>query len=414
LSFGGSESWRLRLFGSYSDSEGSSYPEDSGGAELAVLPVTDIRSAKSKRFGLSSQWPVSENWNLNFLATSYEQDSSYLSPGVAPGVRDAVPPNGADSNLKRQDLALNAVVDLGDDLTATLGLDYYDEEGVSEGFVEFFPGFSLPAGFEFSRTVTGLFGELHYSSDSGVTLMASIRNDDPGDESAETTSRLGVMYALNDGRTTLRANWGQGFSLPSFFSLASPLVGNPDLLPETSESYDIGVSHQFANSGVDVTVTLFHNEFTDLIDFESTVFQMINRDVLDIKGVELHLAYPISEDLSVQVQATYLDMDLADGIVPLRQRPDWRAGMMLRWAGIENLEVDASWLYAGETFDSSIPTGDQYLDSYNRFDLTVSYSFANALRAYLTVTNLLDEDYYEAIGFPASGSRTRLGLRYDF
>jgi outer membrane cobalamin receptor len=159
---------------------------------------------------------------------------------------------------------------------------------------------------------------------------------------------------------------------------------------------------------------LFHNEFTDLIDFESTVFQMINRDVLDIKGVELHLAYPISEDFSVQVQATYLDMDLANGIVPLRQRPDWRAGMMLRWAGIENLEVDASWLYAGETFDSSIPTGDQYLDSYNRFDLTVSYSFANALRAYLTVTNLLDEDYYEAIGFPASGSRTRLGVRYDF
>ena len=71
-----------------------------------------------------------------------------------------MPPNGADSNLKRADIALNAIVDLSDSLTATFGLDYYDEEGTSDGFVEFFPGFIIPAGFVFDRNVTGAFGEI--------------------------------------------------------------------------------------------------------------------------------------------------------------------------------------------------------------------------------------------------------------
>ena len=99
--------------------------------------------------------------------------------GGAPGVRDAVPPNGADSQLERADLAVNAVVNFSDDITATFGVDYYDEDGTSDGFVEFFPGVIIPAGFEFDRSVTGMFGELHYQSELGPTFLASVRRDEP-------------------------------------------------------------------------------------------------------------------------------------------------------------------------------------------------------------------------------------------
>lgn len=414
LSFADSDAWDLRIFGNYTDSNGTAFPEDSGGADLAVIREVDTRSAESLRFGVDGQVSLAPNWSLNFLSTWFDHDSSYFSPGIAPGVRDSVPPNGADSNLKRADIALNAIVDLSDSLTATFGLDYYDEEGTSDGFVEFFPGFIIPAGFVFDRNVTGAFGEIHYAPERGPTLMASIRRDDSSNESAETTSRLGILYDFNNGDTSIRANWGQGFSLPGFFSLASPLVGNPDLRPETSESYDIGITHDFADTGMTGTVTIFRNEFTDLIDFESSVFQMINRDRLDVNGVELQLDYTLSDDLSIHAQATHLDMDLANSDVPLRQRPDWRGGLMLSWLPAESWGIDASWLYAGETFDSSIPTGDQFLDSYNRLDLTATYHHTESLHAIFSVTNLFDEDYYEAIGFPAPGARLRLGLRFQF
>jgi len=414
LSLANGDRWQARFFGNYSDSEGTAFPEDSGGSDLAVIRTTDTRSAEDLRFGVDGDVRLSETWQLNVLATWYDHDSSFLSPGVAPGVRDGVPPNGGDATLKRNDIALNAVVALSDDFTATIGVDYYDEDGVSDGFVEFFPGFVIPAGFDFDRSVTGVFGELHYKSDLGPTLMASVRRDDPDRESAETTSKLGMIYDFNGGRASLRANWGQGFSLPGFFALASPLVGNPNLLPETSESFDIGLTLRSADQRISTTFVLFHNEFDNLIDFDSTVFRMVNRDRLDVDGVEALLDYAVSEDLSVQAQVTYMDMEIQNSDVPIRQRPDWRGSLSVLWAASDKWLIDASWLNVGETFDSSIPTGDMFLDGYNRVDVTATYSYSDNLNLLFSVDNLLDEDYAEAIGFPSPGARARVGLRYGF
>ena len=414
LSFAKAGQWQLRIFGNYTDSSGTSFPEDSGGADLAIVRTVDKRSAESLRVGLHGQVFVAEKWTLNFLSTWFDHDSAYLSPGVAPGVRDGVPSNGADSNLQRADIAVHAIVDLNAVLTATFGVDYYDEAGTSDGFVEFSPGFSFPAGFVFDRDVTGAFGEIRWMPRRGPILMASIRRDHSSKESAEATGRLGVLYDFNNAQTTLRGNWGQGFSLPGFFALASPLVGNPDLLPESSESYDIGITHVFGDSGVTGTVTFFRSEYTNLIDFESSIFQMINRDRLNVDGVELQLQLSISDKLSLRAQATHMDLDFLNDSAALRQRPDWRAGLMLSWLPTTSWGIDASWLYSGQTFDSSIPTGDQFLSSYHRMDVTATYRHTDKLYAVFSITNLFDEDYYEAIGFPAPRNRARLGLRYKF
>lgn len=414
LSFGSGKSWNMRLVGSYSESDGTSFPEDSGGADLAILRTVDTRSAEDFRMGLNGSATLSENWTLNLLATWYDHESSFFSPGVAPGIRGSVPPNGGDATLQRADFAVNAVVSVSDGLKATFGIDYYDEDGVSDGFVEFFPGLIIPAGYEFDRSVVGVFGELHYKIDSGPTLLVSVRRDEPDQESGETTSKVGILHEFKDGQTTVRANWGQGFSLPGFFALASPLVGNPDLLPETSTSFDIGITRLSADKRVGATLTYFHNEFTDLIDFDSTIFMMVNRDGVDADGIEMQLDYKVSENLDLNMQATYTDLSVKNSDIPLRQRPDWSGSIAMRWTPAEQWLVDASWLYVGETFDSSIPTDDLFLDSYNRLDVTATLKYSDKLNFLLSVDNLLDENYAEAIGFPSPGIRARLGLRYLF
>jgi iron complex outermembrane receptor protein/vitamin B12 transporter len=414
LSFGRGESWDVRLVGSYSDSDGTAFPEDSGGSELAVLRDVDTRSAQDFRLGLTSKTRLSEDWTLNVLATWYDHDSSFLSPGVAPGVRGAVPPNGGDAVLQRADLAVNATVQINDALKASFGLDYYDEDGESEGFVEFFPGFIIPADYQFDRNVVGGFAEIHYKIASGPTLLASVRRDEPNDESGETTAKLGLLHEFSNGRTSMRANWGQGFSLPGFFALASPLVGNPDLRPETSTSFDIGVTHWSANRNIGATLTYFHNEFSDLIDFDSTIFMMVNREGVDADGVEIQFDYVASEQIALSMQATYMDLETKNSDVQLRQRPDWRGSVSMRWTPSDRWLVDASWLYVGETFDSSIPTGDMFLDSYHRVDVTATLRYSEKLNLLLSIDNLLDADFAEAIGFPAPGVRARVGLRLLF
>ena len=414
LSFADNGRWDMRLFGNYSDSEGTAFPEDSGGSELAVLRDVDSRSAEDLTFGLSGGIALAENWHLNILATTYDHDSSYFSPGVAPGERDAVPPNGGDANLTRTNFAVNAVLNVNDSMAATIGVDYYDEGGESDGFVEFFPGFIVPNGFEFDRNVTGAFGELHYKSKPGMTLLASVRRDNPNNESSETTSKLGFIYDFGSGRTSIQGNWGQGFALPGFFSLASPLVGNPDLRPETSTSMDIGVTHWTGDDRVGVTLALFRNEFKDLIDFDPSVFQMVNFERLDIDGVEIQVTFRFFENLQLQAHATYLDTQLKGRDTPSRQRPDWRGGVAMQWSPSDTWLIDASWLSIGETFDTSIPTGDMYLDSYNRVDITTTYRPSDSFNILFSIDNLFDEDYQQAIGFPSPGSRARLALRYLF
>jgi len=414
LSFGRGQPWDVRLIGTYSDSDGTAFPEDSGGSELAVLRTVDTRSAQDLRIGMTSRIMLSEAWTLNVLTTWYDHDSSFLSPGVAPGVRGFVPPNGGDAKLQRADIAVNAVVEINDALKASFGLDYYNEDGDSEGFVEFFPGFVIPADYQLDRNVVGGFAELHYKIPSGPILLASVRRDEPNNESGETTAKLGLLHNFSGGQTSVRANWGQGFSLPGFFALASPLVGNPELRPETSTSFDVGITRWSADRNVAATLTYFSNEFLDLIDFDSTIFMMVNREGVDAEGVELQLDYTANDQLTLSLQATYTDLELKNSDEPLRQRPDWRGSVSMRWTPSDQWLVNASWLYVDETFDSSIPTGDLFLDSYNRVDVTVTLRYSEKLSLLLSVDNLLDEDIEEAIGFPSPGVRGRLGLRWLF
>lgn len=62
---------------------------------------------------------------------------------------------------------------------------------------------------------------------------------------------------------------------------------------------------------------------------------------------------------------------------------------------------------------TATPTGDMFLDGCNRVDVTGTYRHSSDLELLLSVDNLFDEEYAEAIGFPAPGARARLGIRYQ-
>lgn len=414
LVFSSNDDWNIRMFGRYSDNDGTSFPEDSGGPELAVLRDLDIKSSEDTSFGLSGSLAMGENWRLNASAGWYDHDSEYTSPGVAPGVRDGVPANGAVSDLDRTSVSAYIVGDVSDTLRATIGVDYYDEDGDSNGYVEFFPGFSLPNSFSIDRDVTGVFGEIQFRPVVGVTLMASLRNDDPDQESGETTAKVGGLIDFNDGRSTLRVNWGEGFKLPSFFALASPLVGNPDLKSETSDSADIGITQRFLDNRLSTTLTVYRTEFKDLIDFDAQLFTSVNRTEVTAEGAEFVLDYRLNETLALSAELLYLDLDVKDAPTTLRHRPDWSGSVSALWDLAEDWRWYTSWSYTGEAYDSSIPTGGLMLDSYNRVDTTLTWMPTEGMDLLLSVDNLFDEDYEEMEGFPAPGRRARLALRYRF
>jgi outer membrane receptor protein involved in Fe transport len=109
-----------------------------------------------------------------------------------------------------------------------------------------------------------------------------------------------------------------------------------------------------------------------------------------------------------------MDLEIEMSSTPPRHRPDWRGGLGLRWTPSDKWLVDASWLNVGKTFDSSVPTGDMFLDSYSRVDVAATFRHSQKLNILLSADNLFDASYAEAIGFPAVGTRARIGFRYRF
>lgn len=387
------------------DAEAEAFPEDSGGPDLAVLRAVDQRDSEQASLAARFSYPLDDAMTLHLLATYLDQEQQQISPGIAPGALSPVPPNRSDAELERANVTAYMKVDVSPDFYFTAGLDHQREDGEQTGEVELFPGFSLPTDFELDREILGVFTEMQYSPSDALVLSASVRSDDPDTDGSETTYRVGGQWRSDSVRAY--ANWGEAYKLPSFFALGHGLVGNPDLRPETSEGWSVGVDIALGERH-EIGLSVFQNEYEDLIDFDFQLFTNVNRSEVETSGFELSTALEF-EKMRLSAHLTYVDIDAGDA--KLRQRPDWRGGVNLSWSLSDELELGAAWLYVDETFDSSIPTGPADLISYNRLDVHANWAVSENVDVWAAVDNATDTSYQEAIGFPGPGFRARLGVR---
>jgi len=395
----------------YQKTESEAFPEDSGGPDLAVIREVDQRESEDTRVGFNLGYKFAERWDTTFLANYYKREEDSASPGIAEGVLSGVPPNSADTTFVRKQLLATVGTDFSDNISALVGAEWQNENGTSVGFVDF--GFPLPTDFELDRDTVSAFGEAT-ATFGALTVQGGLRWDDPDRIDSVTTGRIGLIYRLADELTELRANWGTGFKAPSFFALANPLVGNPDLKSETGESIDASIRRSFRDVFGYVEFTVFKNDYKDLIDFDSENFINVNRSSVVTKGAEAVVEIEPLERLNLRAHVTYLDTDVKDTDTTLRGRPEWRGGLIVDWEFIKDWRWVTSALALDEFYESSVPTGGVWLDGYFRVDTALSWQTTEALSFGLAVDNVFDEDYYEAVGFPAAGIRGRLGAKYKF
>lgn len=395
----------------YQETEGTSFPEDSGGPRLAVIRELDSRDVQEARAGLDVGYVVPGRWETDFSASIYSRKEDYASRGIAPGVLNGVPPNSADTDFDRMQLRASVAIDFPGNVSGLAGLQWQDEKGKSTGVIDF--GFPASTNFELDRDTVSVFAEARVEAGSFV-LQGGIRWDDPDAISSAVTGRLGLLHRFSDGRTELRANWGEGFKAPSFFALAHPIVGNPDLRSETGDSLDLGIKRRFRGANGSFEFVVFRNEYQDLIDFDPDLFINVNRDTVVTSGAEVAVEYALHDRMNIRAHLTYLDTAVTENQTILRGRPKWRGGAVIDWEFIPKWRWVTSALALDEFHESSVLTGGVWLDGYFRVDTALTWQATEALSLGLAVDNLFDREYEEAVGFPAAGIRGRIGARYRF
>jgi iron complex outermembrane receptor protein/vitamin B12 transporter len=278
----------------------------------------------------------------------------------------------------------------------------------------------LPTSFELTRTTWAPFAEVRVESRIGLSAQAGVRvdnfKDGGGDgESSVTSPRVRVAYDIANTGFTVAGAWGKAFKLPSMYALGHPIVGNPDLVPERGQSHEIELSQTFADGRARWSATYFDGEFRNAIDFDAGPPPMlVNRNRVDTHGVELAGRYATSDTLSFDGSVTNTHNRIASSGGELRNRPEWRAGAAAHWSPIAALRLSAAATYVGDSFDSSIATGDVRIDPYTRVDVSASWQFSPSFQAWVAVDNLTDERYEEFVGNEVRGVLPRAGVRFSF
>lgn len=404
------DNYRLQFGYRYLDGERTSYPEQSGGPEYAVTDDLDGGEYRDEVFSFGWTAQFTPHWQSRLSANRFDHQEDYFSPGIAPYVE--VPPNAAETDFRRDQLQWVNSLKLNGETVLLLGADYRDEEGESEGYLNYF-GMQFPTNYELDRANRGLFATISSTSVDKLLVQASARYDDPDDFDSETSFSAGARYQLSD-TVSVNANWGEAYKLPSFFALGHPLVGNPDLAPETASSWDLGALWQ-ASSSIDLGITVFSNDYEDLIDFDSETFRNVNRKNIETSGVELQADWAATDTLAINGQATWTDIDVKGEDTVLTGRPEWVASLIASWQFADEWQTTLDYRYTGEQWAISRHAGTEEtseLDAYHRVDWVLHWNPLEHWHLQLSADNLLDEDYETSVGFPASGRSIRLGVRY--
>lgn len=269
-------------------------------------------------------------------------------------------------------------------------------------------------------------------------LTAGFRMDGNSTFGTELTPRVSAAYLVPFTATKLRVAYGKGIKEPSFienFGDGSPFtVGNPDLRPERTRSWEVGFDQPLWRNLADLSATYFNNRFTDLIAF---VFNptpdapsFFNVQKARAEGVELAATVRPGYGLTISGAYTFLDTKVLDdggiGSValpkgkPLLRRPR-HAGTLFIDHMWHRLHTSLTATFVGDRPDiftdpATFETRRVTAEGYNTVDLAASYTLLKdaihlqELTLFGKIQNLFDNDYQQVFGFSTPGITWLFGL----
>jgi vitamin B12 transporter len=267
-----------------------------------------------------------------------------------------------------------------------------------------------------------------------------VRLDDNEQYGDFVTYQAGFTYTAPSSRTRFRGSLGKGMKEPTFLETSSSgfSVGNPDLDPEQSQVWEVGLEQPVGRSGFTTSLTWFHQRFENLIQY---IFlpptpggpNYYNVAEAETQGLEATLTAPLG-GVTLTGAYTFLDSEVVDAGFDegdgatfvegesLIRRPahSWNVGAVYR-LGRWSISGDIRWTGTRSDRDfSAWPAAPVDLPAYTLVGVGFEWRLLEArggrpsMAVNLRTENLLDEKYETMFGFEAPGRAVLMGLRMDF
>ncbi len=254
--------------------------------------------------------------------------------------------------------------------------EYYFQDHLTFDVLELLPGFRLQHNDKFGQKFTPkINGRLNLVDDEDKTIF-------------------------------IRAGIGQGYRVPNlkeqFFKfdhseLGYMVIGNPDLKPESSLSYqwEIGVIN---TEGYQIGLNLFYNDMTNLIakkptektDLGIQIHRYINIAKARTQGVELNGSYQPIDLIKITFGYSYLDAKNLTTGSRLDNRSQHQTKIQIQLFPFEGMDVGLNTRFYSKqvSYDSDLIKFTT--PAYTTFDMKATYQFTDRFSLYGGVDNLTD------------------------
>jgi len=243
------------------------------------------------------------------------------------------------------------------------------------------------------------------------------RYDDNDRFGGKVTYRIAPTWVSSESGTKLKASVGSGFKAPTlgelFQSFPPFFFANPDLKPESSVGYDLGIEQGLGGGVVRVGATWFYNRIRDLIttDVTGTTYANVGRASTD--GVESFVAYQPVRQLSLRLDYTYTQA--TDDVLheELLRRPKHKGNLNATWRASDALLLNASVLTVSGWVDGNRDFSIPRLDApgYTTVNLAASFDVSRQWAVFGRIDNLLDRHYENPVGFLQPGIAVFAGIK---
>lgn len=343
----------------------------------------------TQTLGGQLHWRASDWANLTLRAgSSGDFDSDFL--------------NGAyvdTFNTHRALGSLQADLALAGGLLST-GLDWQRDSVVSSTAYD-----------QAARTDRGLFAQYQHGF-GAQSLHANVRHDDNSQFGGKTTGSL--LWGWNFARNLrLTASWGTAFHAPTFNDLYYPGFSNPDLRPESSRNFEVGLRGTPAWGNWSLSV--YRNDIRDLIALDAANnYLPENIDRARITGVEGVIGGKLA-GWDLRATATLLNArdDATGGFydgneLPRRPRQSARFDADRAFG---RFSVGASWYVNSRAWDGI--ANRHRLGGYALTNLRAGWSFATDWKLQVALNNVFDKDYETAYFYNQPGRNFMLTVSWS-
>ncbi|MFJ5366837.1 TonB-dependent receptor domain-containing protein [Pectobacterium punjabense] len=263
---------------------------------------------------------------------------------------------------------------------------------------------------------------------SDLALTFGGRVDKHETYGTEFSPRAYATYNLTDN-WVVKGGVSKAFKAPSIaqssesYAIAAcrgrcQTVGNPDLKPETSISYEVGTAYEAERFGTGVT--LFNNDIKDMIQVQTwdrvaTRLTYENVNKARIQGIETSFWVDVTDDLNWTTNWTIVDAEDRTTRMRLKQTPKNTVNTQLNWQALDNLSTYIAYQYTGNQylFDKEVSK----TRGFNTVDIGATYTPVKNVDLKLGLTNLTNEkrDYVATNNdYFLSGRTIYGGVSYKF